>query len=65
MVKVDWNGKLEEMVSENINWSILGVELDMVEEDRKKGYFHWYYQLEEDTPYQKLKLFRQACYRTM
>jgi len=38
--EIDWNGKLEEVVREKINCDILGVDLEMVEEDEKKGDFH-------------------------
>jgi len=37
----------------------------MAEEDEEKGDFHWYDQLEGNTPYEKLKLLRQACSSTM
>ena len=56
MAEIDGNGKSEEVVREKINWDILGGELNMVEEDEKKVDFHWYDQLEGETPYEKLKL---------
>ena len=55
MAEIDWNGKLEEVVREKIDWDILGGELNMAEEDEKKGDIHWYDQLEGDTPCEKLK----------
>jgi len=65
MAKVDWNRKLEEVVREKIDWDILGGKLEMVEEDEKKGDFHWYKELEGNTLYEKLKLLRQVCCSTM
>jgi len=65
MAEIDWNGKLEEVVREKIDWDILSGELNIVEEDEEKGDFHWYNELEGDTPYKKLKLLRQACCSTM
>jgi len=65
MAEMDWNGRLEEVVREKIDWHILGGELNMAEEDEEKGDFHWYDELEGDTPYKKLKLLRQACCSTM
>jgi len=65
MAEIDWNGKLEEVIRERIDWDILGVELEMAEEDEKKGDFHWYEELEGNTPYEKLRLLRQACCSTM
>jgi len=56
MAVIDWNGKLEEVVKEKINWDILGVELEMAEENEQKGDFHWYEELEGNTPYEKLEL---------
>ena len=53
------------MVKEKIDWDILGVELEMAEEDEEKEDFHWYDQLEGDTTYKKLKLLRRACCSTM
>jgi len=32
------------------------VELEITKEDEEKGDFHWYEELEGNTPYQKLKL---------
>jgi len=37
----------------------------MAEEGEEKGDFHWYDQLEGNTPYEKLKLLRQGSYSTM
>jgi len=37
----------------------------MVEEDEEKRDFCWYNQLEGNTPYEKLKLLRQACCSTI
>jgi len=65
MAEIDWNGKLEEVLREKIDWDILGGELHMAEEDEEKGDFHWYDQLKGNTPYEKLKLLRQACSSTM
>jgi len=65
MAEIDWNGKLEKVVREKIDWDILGVELEMAEEEEKKGDFHWYEELEGNTPYEKLKLLRLACCSTM
>jgi len=65
MAEIDWNGKLEEVVREKIDWDILRGELNMMEEDKEKGDFHWYDQLEGNTLYEKLKLLRQACCSTM
>jgi len=65
MAEIDWNGKLEEVVREKIDWDILRVELEMAKEDEEKGDFHWYDKLEGSTPSEKLKLLRQACYSTM
>jgi len=42
MAEIDWNGKLEEVVREKTNWDILGVQLEMAEEDKKMRDFHWY-----------------------
>jgi len=65
MAEIDWNGKLEEVVREKIDWDILGGELEMAEEDEEKGDFHWYDELEGNSPYKKLKLLRQPCCSTM
>jgi len=65
MAEIDWNGKLEEVVKEKIDWDTLRGELEMAEEDRKKGDFHWYDKLEGNILYEKLKLFRQACCSTI
>jgi len=65
MAEIDWNRKSEEVLQEKIDWDILGGELHMAEEDEEKGDFHWYDQLEGNTPYEKLKLLRQACSSTM
>ena len=65
MAEIDWNRKSEEVLQEKIDWDILGGELHMAEEDEQKGDFHWYDQLEGNTPYKKLKLLRQACSSTM
>jgi len=56
MAEIDWNGKMEEVVTEKIDWDILGVELEMEEEEKKKADFHCYEELEGNTPYEKLKL---------
>jgi len=53
------------VVREKIDWDILGGELNMAEEEEEKGDFYWYEELEENTPYEKLKLLRQACCSTM
>jgi len=53
------------MVREKIDWDILSGELNRMEEDEEKGDFHWYNELEGDTPYEKLKLLRQACCSTI
>jgi len=65
MAEIDWNGKLEEVEREKIDWDILGGELKMVEEDEEMRDFHWYDKLEGNTPYEKLKLLRQAGCSTM
>jgi len=62
---MDWSGKLEEVLREKIDWAILGVKLEMTEEDEKNGDFSWYDELEGETPYEKIKLLRQACCTTM
>jgi len=65
MAEIDWSGKLEKVIREKIDWDILGVELEMAEEEEKKGDFHWYEELEGSTLYEKLKLLRQACCSTI
>jgi len=55
IAEIDWNGKLEEVVREKIDWDILSRELNMLEEDEEKGDFHWYDELEGNTPNEKLK----------
>jgi len=56
MPEIDWNGKLEEVLREKIDWDILAGELHIAQEDEEKGDFHWYDQLEGNTLYKKLKL---------
>ena len=65
MAEIDWNGKLEEVVREKIDWDILRGEVNMAEEDDEKRDFYWYHQLEGNTQYEKLKLLQQACCSTM
>jgi len=60
MAEEYWNGKLEEVVRENIGWDIVGGELELAEKDEEKGDFHWYDKLEGNILYEKLKLLRLA-----